>query len=215
MQPTKTPHILLIHGYGTHITSAITTHRGRTAGFDAFTPLLDSNSAEVFHWALPFSFSFLESLNLFNLATVYQHEKAQLEDTAIYEKLTQHIVKNNTTTIVGHSLGCELIRRYLTAYPIPPSITKIITIQADMPRSFELPQQLTQKLNSKKIIWDNYWCWWDHALWAGSLVHRQLRAGLFGAKHSGITNKFYPLYLGYNLHISPLIDTEFVKRLEL
>lgn len=209
------PTTLLIHGYGTHIESAFAQPRGRTAGFYAFEQLMDHGVVDVFRWEIPFKLKFPQNINPFYLLTIYQREKAQLDNKNVFERLDATIKDNNIEILISHSLGSQLLLQYLQNYTPPTSVKRIITIQSDMPRTFQLPIVIENRLKNGALRWDNYWCWWDQALFASCVVNRSWRAGVVGVHHPLVHNSFFPLYRDGNLHISTIIDPEFVKRLQI
>lgn len=209
------PKIMLIHGYGTNIESAFAKPRGKSAGFYAFSDLLIRGQAELFRWDVPFRPQFPDTINPFALLNMYKQEQKELTNPSLFKRLDQTIHQHKTESIITNSMGGELLITYLKDHPLPPSVKRIITIQSDMQQRFELDSSVKKRLENNTLIWENYWCWWDQALFASGFLNRSGRAGVSGTRVKGIKNKFYPLIRNGNLHISSIIDPEFVKRLKL
>jgi hypothetical protein len=212
----SSPEIIIIHGYGINIQSAFSSPEGSNAGFTAFDELLESGKAKIFRWDPSWNFSFPQSLNPFNMIKVYTEERKLLNDESFFINLHHFLNKHQPKILFAHSMGAEIILKYMELHNPPTSINRIITTQADMGSyKTDIHKKLAERIRAGELVWGNYYCWWDPALFVSSILHAKPRAGLLGCWNSLVMNKFYPLYLTYNLHTSTINDKKFLKNLRL
>lgn len=201
--------IVLIHGYGTQITSWFQRPVNEVADFDSFKPAAAQKEVAVFWWGKPVTFNWWQSLLPNYQMQVYFDERKLVFKLNQQQKLHAFLQQEQPTVIVTHSLGTELLYQTLLNYPLPKSTTTIISVQADLPYNTLINKlKPFASLNSAKVKWFNVWCWWDITLLLGSLLHVQPRAGVTQWQPSGqknvIKNIFWPLWPSSNIHTSSI-----------
>jgi hypothetical protein len=204
--------ILLIHGYGAGIkVPKINFEYGKDMRFDAFKELVENGSTEAFGWSETLIWSLRQYLNPFEHLKLFEKEKEKIENAEMMQDLADFVSQKNYKTVVAHSLGCYLLLEYLKTHQLPPSVQKIIFVQACIPKKYIVSESTKNKLNSLKVL--NLWCPWDNALLAYFLTSGSLTHGLTGfrKKDLNIQDKFFPLYKRMNLHRSSICDPRILK----
>lgn len=205
----------LIHGYGVGTQySFLKQSKGYTAGFGAFTDLLQRGDATVFHWEISRKLSFWESISIKQHINRYDEEINRIENKDIYIQLQAGLQTSQPKTIICHSAGSLLLLRYLAHHTLPKSVIKIVFIQSNIPQNMVFPEYLQKKLKQKEIKLINLYCYWDQALWSLVLIGRSVSIGLFGSQNKCVQNIFFPLYKGLNLHTSSINDTKIFPFIE-
>jgi hypothetical protein len=207
--------ILLIHGYGAGIkVPKINFEYGKDMQFDAFRGLVESNIAETFSWSQPSIWKVGQYLNPFEHLKLFNNEKKKIENAEMMANLAILLAQKKYKTIVAHSLGCYLLLEYLKTHDLPPSVQKILFVQACVPKKYKISESTKSKLKHLKTL--NLWCPWDNALLAYFLTSGNLTHGLtgFSKQHLAIQNRFFPLYKRLNLHRSSICDPKILEIIE-
>lgn len=207
VQPTGG--ILLVPGYGTEIKwGSPPGPPSPHAGFGAVQPLLAAGRARAFRWGI--SAQARVPVARFDPRThwrLYHLERRQATRTATLRALHELCGRLQPEVVLCHSLGCQLWLHYADSYPLEPSLRKIVFVQADVANHFTPgPDPVQARLLAGSLTWLNLWCSWDHALLASAALHRRWPAGLTGARHPLVQNRFFPLYRRWNLHTSSIND---------
>lgn len=204
--------ILLIHGYGAGIkVPKINFEYGKDMRFDAFRELVENEVAEAFSWSQKSVWKVRQYLNPFEHLKLFNKEKRKIENGEMMQDLADFIHQKKYKTIVAHSLGCYLVLEYLKNHDLPPSVQKIVFVQACVPKKYKISETTKSKLKHLKTL--NLWCPWDNALVAYFLVSGNLTHGLtgFNGRNLPIQNKFFPLYKRTNLHRSSICDPKILE----
>jgi hypothetical protein len=186
--------VLLIPGYGTE--TQWTSHRGpgsAHAGFGAARALLVAGRAAAFRWGLPARA--LRPLARFDPRThwrLYAVERRQAARPVTLQALHELCQTLEPAVVLCHSLGCQLWLHYTQAYALPPSLRRVVFVQADVPADFVPgPAAVQARLAAGELAWLNLWCGWDQALLASAALNGRWPAGLLGARHGLVQNRFF------------------------
>jgi hypothetical protein len=171
---------LLIHGYGTNISSPFIKPEKYDKGFRNFKDDIDAENAIVFDWSQPFHLKNFAGFNPFKYLEIYKNYRSRLLNSDLYDSLHKYIQKNKPNTIICHSLGCELFLKYLEKYNLPSNVQKIIFIQGDIKSSTTFPVG--------KVEFTNIYNPLDIMLWLSTFLNRSMRAGLIGFRVPDIKN---------------------------
>ncbi len=173
-----------------------------TAGFSGLRTLVQGGQAISFPWGLKKDLSFFAALNPFSYRLIYQTEQQMTLKAEIQERLFEFLNQQNTTCVIGHSLGCRLIYQTLKQFGVPTTLRRIIWIQAGMDVDVSLPDFFPELIH--------FWCPWDPTLLLSTcFLHGHLRAGLVPIK--GAKNTFAPLWRFPNLHTSSQKSSDLLK----
>lgn len=203
--------ILLIHGYGTG--NPVYNKKERYYQFLGFKKLIDAGEAVVFEWFEKEDYHNFEFLNPIHHFLVYQKERLLAGGKKSFESLSEALKLHKPKTIICHSMGSYLLLNYLKDAGLPDFVEKVIFIQADVPQSFQMPDDVEKRLKNHQLTWENYYCHWDFALIASLFINGYIPAGLVGASSELIKNRFYPLHSYILLHISSIRSEKFIKKL--
>jgi len=199
---------LLLHGYATKLHASI--FRKPLPDHEGFAGLQNEIARDeiaVFRWGIDRSLSFAQSLNPFSYLTLYRDEERLTESHDLQQKLFETIASSKTERVICHSMGCRLLLNTINTIGLPVSVKSIIFLQADIDSHAELLLPTSYRLVQ------NYFCFWDPSLIASSILHRNFRIGMQSWKYPGVNNHFFPLLRPMNLHMSPLRDRKFAKKL--
>jgi len=205
---TVTP-LVLVHGYGIgKIAPQLIKEAGVTGGFDGFRESVEKGDAFVFRWDVKVRCKIWDFINPIAEYNLYKRERKLAESTDIHAIFHTFLLEHAPKTIVCHSLGCYLLLNYLRKYDLPHSVTRVVFVQADLSRSAES----IDKLSEKHIALINYYCPWDYVLLSSVLFNKYIPAGLFGLSGSYVFNKFHPLR-GLLIHVSSIRDIGFANKI--
>lgn len=194
----------LIHGYGRALNFS-EKEVPANMGFYIFDEELKSGQAKVFDWAIRVKRNFWSLYNPVTQIRLYYKEKKKAEYKSLQSQLWQNLQKDNPEIVICHSLGCQLFLNTIKNFGSLESIKKVIFVFADLPNN--------QKLENLKTELINFYCYWDNALLASSLLNLYLPLGLLGAKDTEVKNVFYKLTKGPNLHQQIWRDNNFKMNL--
>lgn len=199
---------LYLHGYGTAIESFFQRPLPQHRGFWLSENFNQQHSVlPPFDWSIRTKLNWWAALNPCTQFQVYLKYRQAVEDEQVLKKLNSMLKAEQPTTLVCHSLGCQLLLNYLKFFQLPASVNRVIFLQADIPhdQKIDLPKEVTLT---------NVYCPWDFSLLVSSLYHFKLRAGIFGlntlktekGKSSNHQNVFFPALIWGNPHTAVLRD---------
>jgi hypothetical protein len=200
--------ILYLHGYGTAISSFFQKPLASHRGFQLSKAFNETNTVlDPFDWSIPTHLDPWSALNPLAQLNIYLEYRRALQNQSLLKKLSQRLNQDQPTTIVCHSLGCQLLLNYVQNYQLPASVKKIIFLQADI--SYNAPIDF-------ELDFINVFCPWDLSLFFSSLYHLQWRAGLVGLKLTKTKNQknvFFPALRWGNPHTAVLEEVERLEQL--
>ncbi|MEI6729187.1 MAG: hypothetical protein WCK98_06110 [bacterium] len=209
--------ILYIHGYSTK-----TTHLFRPKAWsekeicNTIFELKKQQPAEIdfFHWGWSLKLSKLQYFNPFQHLKVYLTERKMAKSKGLLNRLHQTINTYQPEVIICHSMGSFVLLNYLNKFGKPDSLKKIVTMQADFPRSYKLSQDIEQSLESKELKFYNIYCPWDELLPLSMAINLKPPAGMFGMANKNVQNILFPLYDDLDFHNSILNSTRAARFLK-
>jgi len=183
-------------------------------GLQALSKEIKSGELNYYCWAVDQNeYSFWQSCNPFCYLNTYLVENKYILTKPATDSLYKELAAKNPEIILTHSAGNRFLFEALNQFGPNPKLKKIITLSSDLPTNFKITNQdFIAGLETKKIIWENYYCFWDQALLSSSILNLGFRAGQFGAKSQFVKNIFYPLKPSLNFHTSVLNDAKFLKK---
>lgn len=198
--------MVLVHGFGIGITAPFFRPGfGNHAGFAAFKKLIACGEAVVFSWGIKKPVGLWQILNPFFWRGIYEKEKILSQVVTTHQQFCEFLFHEQPEIIVAHSMGCYLLNEYLNKNFLPPSVKKIVFVQADLSNKI--------KLNFSLPIL-NLYCPWDPTLWLSVLYNRAWRGGLSPINNSLVKNVFLPLWRLPNLH-NGILRTRHLKKIVL
>jgi hypothetical protein len=202
----------LVHGFGVGIDMKPWAQaKGVLGGFDAFESLFAQKKAVIFDWRTTNTLQWHQFIGKKSLLAHYQAEKKIAKSTAVQIELAEFLRANHITTVVAHSLGCQLLLDTFSEYGLIDTIQKIVLVQGDFPAKHQvfLPNEVTliERALAKKIQIINTFCPWDEALIFSEQFQKSRRAGQSGWLQPGIDNCFLPLKPWKQGHHTVLADT--------
>jgi uncharacterized alpha/beta hydrolase family protein len=211
--------ILYIHGYGTE-----TLHQFRPKQWSekeicsTIFELKKERDLELkfFHWGWSLKLSKWQAFNPLQYLKLYLTEQRMAKSKGLLNRLHKMIQTYQPEIIICHSMGSFILMNYLTKYEKPLSVKKIVTMQADFPRYFEIPQSVEQDIDTKKLKFYNIYCPWDELLPLSMVINFKLPSGMFGVANKRVKNILFPLYDNWDFHNSILNSrraAEFLKKL--
>ena len=206
--------VLLIPGYATELRRLLQPGpRSAHAGFGAAQPLLAAGRAVAFRWGITaHAAGLVGHLHPRTHWRLYGLERRQAARAATLRALHEQCQTQQPEIILCHSLGCQLWLHYAQAYALAPGLRKIVFVQADVPAGFVPgPAPVQTRLAAGELTWLNLWCGWDQALLVSAALHGHWPAGLTGARHPLVQNRFFPLYRRWNLHTSSINDATLLR----
>jgi len=188
----------LVHGFGVGIDmKPWAQHKNALGGFDAFESLFMQKKAVIFDWRTKNNLKWHQVIGKQSLLAHYKAELAIAKDPKLYQSLYLFLVTNDVTTVVAHSLGCQLLLDMCAEYGLPPDISKIVLVQGDFNTRHQvfLPDNtlLSDLAVQQKIQIINTFCPWDEALIFSETLQKSTRAGQGGWLQPGVDNRFLPL----------------------
>jgi hypothetical protein len=205
--------IILIHG----ALQGLKSNSDKRGGYLAYKTMLDSKEAVIYWWAIEKAFSHLQWMNPFQYITVYQKEKQLVRSPQQVNLIADYIQNQQPEMLIAHSRGTELVTHYLNTHLLPTSVKRIIFLFGGVSRnSLSINNQLQKRIKNQDLKIINYYCPWDTVLlFTSTFINRCIPAGLFGIDNKFVKNKFYPLYIGINIHMAILKDEDFMMKLLL
>ena len=196
----------LIHGYGKSLDIS-ESEIPANGGFYIFDAELSSGDARAFLWAVPWSRKWLAPWNPWAQLQLYRAERKEIQKDALLERLGQELREFQPDQVICHSMGAQLLVNYVERYGLPESVRSVVFVQADVARTEVLPV-------IPHVSWSNYWCWWDSALWISAVLNLRFPCGLLGSDDKMVTNHFFGLSKGPNLHQDVWRDERLYQQLE-
>ncbi len=212
------PKIVLIHGYGTGLDGLIMKPEAiDNGGFLVMQDRIDSGEVILYDWRINKKLSILESLNPIENIKLYQDDVELALSESNLLKLYNFLDLYNPSVIICHSLGCRMLLSLLDKYMPNSNLGRIILMQGDFDSSRHIPDSLLKK---NEVLIENYYCYWDQALFSSSIINYHLRAGQVGWRQKNptrvkdrIQNKFFPLIKLPNLHSACIRDKRVFEKL--
>jgi uncharacterized alpha/beta hydrolase family protein len=209
--------ILYIHGYGTE-----SIHQFRPKQWsekeicNTIFELKKEQDLELkfFHWGWSLKLDKWQSLNPLQYLRLYITEQNMAKSTGLLNRLNKMIKTYEPEIIICHSMGSFILVNYLTKYGKPESVKKLVTMQADFPRYFKLPQSIEQSVQNKELKFYNIYCPWDELLPLSMVINLKPPAGMFGVANKHVKNIMFPLYDNLDFHNSILNSTRAAKFLK-
>lgn len=209
------PNILLIPGSMVGLDYSIFIQKDLKYGtFWGVKDLIDEGKIDLFFWSKRSMFAKFWQLN--KVLEFYFLEKHQVSnDVELLQNLFSKIVENNYTTIVAHSMGCELLYKMTEKYGLPKNVKNIYTLASDNPSNTQVHNiEVKHNLNKGNLVWQNYYCYWDQMLIISWFLNKKFPAGLIGDKSKqGIQNIFYLLRGSLALHTSIIKKPTEIKKI--
>ena len=182
---------LLIHGYGVGLEGLFNPSFGNTGGFLAFGGEIDSGRAVVFSWyEKVIKLGGFQSLNLLQYVRLYFYERRVVADLSFYKKLSGRIAGAEVDTLIGHSLGAEIIYNLVCKHGLPKKIKRVVLVQADLPKDRQ--KELFEVCCELGVELFHVYNPFDYTLWLGSLAHLSLRTGVYKTRFAHGSGVFYP-----------------------
>lgn len=203
--------LILVHGYGMALQiPGLRSHRGITAGFQIFKPDILDGTAKVFNWSIDATIPRNQAIKPNTYRQHYLAERKKATSQEVHQDLIELIEQEAATTILCHSLGCQLLINTINIFGLPTSVRQIIFSQADIDQNEKITNpDVCARLKNKTLQLTNYYCPWDITLIASAIHHRHSRAGLTGLNDPLTINKFNALTKLPNLHMSALRSEKF------
>lgn len=194
---------VLVHGYaGETRMSIFRPPLDETGGFYGFRDAIDKQEATAFPWGIKKNLSFFEALNPISYVKIYRAEEKLTGSKETQSRLFEFLKETGATSVIGHSLGCRLIYETAKQLGLPPSVKRVVWVQAGVDARVSVSGLFPELINC--------WCPWDPTLFSSALfLHLQLRAGLVPIR--GATNILVPLWRLPNLHTSSQKDSSLLK----
>lgn len=196
----------LIHGYGKAL-DILEPEIPGNGGFYIFDTELASGEAGAFVWAVPWSRRGFAPWNPWSQLQLYRRERQEIQRDEVLQKLRDELQGYQPGEIICHSMGAQLLVNCVERYGLPESVRRVTFVQADVARTEVLPV-------IPHVSWNNYWCWWDSALWISTIVNGRFPCGLLGSDDKMVTNHFFGLVKGPNLHQDVWRDERLYQQLE-
>lgn len=187
---------------------------GRHAGFRGIVDEINQGTASLFRWGVMDTPSWIDPISPAAYYRLYRTEESLAASQQTQSMLYQRIVDEASSTLVAHSLGCRLLLNTINTIGLPPSIKRIVFLQADFDHTASMTNADTlDRLTNRSLTLHHYHCAWDPSLAASAILHRTPRAGMLPWRQANIHNHFFPLLRPINLHTSPLRDRTFLQSL--
>ncbi len=206
---------LLIHGYAAGLqTSVFPNSFGQHAGFRGLIDEIKQGSISLFQWGVMDAPTWRDLVNPIAYYRLYRNEESLAASQTTQHDLYQRMVDENPSTLIAHSLGCRLLLNTVNSLDLPPSVERIVFLQADFSRSECIEHAgALDRLANQSLTLENYHCIWDPSLATSAILHRTPRAGMLPWPQAHVHNHFFPLLRPINLHTSPLRDRAFLRSL--
>jgi hypothetical protein len=197
--------IILVHGYGMAL-DLDEPEIPDNGSFSAFDPEINAGKALPFVWAETMPRGAFTPYNASAQYTLYRREKASIFGSVLQHKLEDAIAESQPRVIIAHSLGCYLVRNLLVHCTIPESLTYVVFLQADIPRSVPIPH-----ITGLDMV--NFWCWWDTSLLSSVVVNQRIPIGLTGSTDPYVRNVFVPIDKHIRGHARLLANRAYKRRI--
>jgi hypothetical protein len=208
--------IVLVHGYGygSKVVDPL-LEQYVFLGFEAFQYLIDQKRALLFDWSFPRELSLKEVSNPVFQYRIYREDLNRAYADSTQRALTNLLEKERPRVVVCHSMGAQVFMEQVKRAILPQTVEHVVFVQADLPRHFRPEDSdFSRRVEEKQIWWYNYYCPWDNALLASTLLNRSLPKGLVGSNYPYIANVFFPLRRGPNFHTSSIRDARLAQEIE-
>ncbi len=204
------PDLLLIPGFATDLRIPFLRRtRPVDGGFSAFRREVGQGRADVFRWGIAESVPLSRAFSLRPYLQLYQRERARADMPDVAERLWQKMEQMKPATVFCHSMGARVLLNAARRYGLPPSVKRIVFVQADMPMDEPKPKAFA----ACRV--QNLFCPWDPLLAVSALAHHVWRAGQRGWDVEGVENLPFALLRPFNLHTasirSPRLRHAFAK----
>lgn len=200
---------VFIHGYGTNVSSKLQKPLSKHKGLKVAK---DLKAFEAFEWSIPATFSDEQTHNPLSYLDLYLKEHRKSKQITTHQSLKKFFDRTNPTTIICHSLGCELLLNYLENYNVPTNVKEVVFLQPNTSALRQITNtQFIAQVESEKISAITYFCPWDITLMIGSIVNCQISAGLFGFWTGPFSNIFLPAISAANPHTACLSEPKLLK----
>jgi len=205
--------IVLVHGNATGIEFAMYGRDKKYIDFTGFKNEIDIETAKIYHWHyINEKYSLIETFNPFKFTQLYFDERKYCSNPKALENMRDYIEKEKPSILLGHSLGAFQIFNYINKYDLPDSVKKVVFVQGAYPSHEELINpKVIDKIESKKLIIQNYHSIFDQMLWIYTLAHFHTPGGLFGSKSNYIENIEFTRYSSGNPHLWSIKSREFAE----
>ena len=183
------------------------------ADFTSFKNEIDNDLAKIYRWHyINDKYSFLNTLNPLKFSQLYFEERKYCSNSKALENMRDFIEMEKPTVLVGHSLGAFQIFNYLNKYDLPDSVKKVVFVQGAYPSHEILINPKTiEKIESKKLVIQNYHSTFDQMLWVYALAHFHTPGGLYGSKCKYIENIEFTRFGIENPHLWTIKNREFAE----
>lgn len=203
--------VLIVHWYCNNISSPFKKKDLKYWSLSCLKNLFENDDFSIFKRWINFKVWYLSFLNIFWYLLLYINEKKLTNSKELQKKLYDEIKNWNYEIIIAHSMWTVLTLNTLNNFWVTGNLKKIITIQSDMNYDFELKNtELIKSIKSKKLIWNNYYNYYDFQLFLSTIINTKLRWWLFWIKNNYVNNIYHKLK-SIDRHNNSIKDIKFLK----
>lgn len=112
----------------------------------------------------------------------YLEEAQLIKGIEIQNRLYSELSLYQPKVVIAHSMGCQLLLNVINNNGLPDTVKYIVTINSDAPASAQIDNhRVVKRISNGSLKWINLYAL-DPTLASSTIINKELRAGLVGAK---------------------------------